>query len=163
VALLTEGGLAGTIARRLIPAVSVMPFVIGWLRLQGQRAGWYGTEARISLFALANVLIFGALIWANAALLRSSDFKRGLAESKVRDQLEKLNLLHHITRAIGGREDLRGIYQVVLRTLEENLAFDFGCICDYDAARDELTVIHVAAGSQTLAFELAFTEQVRSD
>ena len=160
VALLTDGGPAGTIARRLIPAVSVMPLVIGWLRLQGQRAGWYGTEAGISLFALANVLIFGALIWANAALLRSSDFKRGLAESKVRDQLEKLNLLHQITRAIGGREDLRSIYQVVLRTLEENLAFDFGCICDYDAARDELTVIHVAAG-QTLAFELAFTEQAR--
>ncbi|HVI06232.1 MAG TPA: ATP-binding protein, partial [Sphingomicrobium sp.] len=161
VALLTNSGPAVTIARGLIPAVFVMPFIIGWLRLQGQRAGWYGTEAGISLSALVNVLVFGGLIWANAALLRSSDGKRALAERKFADQLEKLNLLHQITRAIGGREDLRSIYQVVLRTLEENLAIDFGCICDYDASRSELTVIHVGVGSQPLAFELAFTEQAR--
>ncbi len=59
-----------------------------------------------------------------------------------------MNLLHQITRAIGGREDLRSIYQVVLRSLEEDLGFDFGCICDYDPARQELTIIHVGVRSQ---------------
>jgi len=81
------------------------------------------------------------------------------AESKGHAQLARLNLLHQITRAIGGRDDLRSIYQVVLRSLEEDLSFDFGCICDYDATRQELKVIHVGVRSQPLALELALTEQ----
>jgi signal transduction histidine kinase/ActR/RegA family two-component response regulator len=81
------------------------------------------------------------------------------AESKAHAQLARLNLLHQITRAIGGRDDLRSIYQVVLRTLEEDLGLDFGCVCDYDATLQELTVIHVGVRSQPLALELALTEQ----
>src|SRR5439155_22215509 len=58
--------------------------------------------------------------------------ERKAAEAKAQAQLIRLNLLHQITRAVGGRQDLRSIYQVVLRSLEEHLRFDFGCICDYD-------------------------------
>ena len=85
--------------------------------------------------------------------------ERKAAESRGNAQLARLNLLHQITRAISGREDLRSIYQVALRSLEEDLGFDFGCICDYDAARQELTVVHVGVRSQPLALELALTEQ----
>jgi signal transduction histidine kinase/ActR/RegA family two-component response regulator len=82
------------------------------------------------------------------------------ANKRVEAQLERLNLLHQITRAIGGREDLGSIYQVVLRSLEEHLSFDFGCICDYDDLRQELTVVNVGIRSQQLAFDLALTESV---
>src|SRR6202011_288897 len=85
--------------------------------------------------------------------------ERKTAEAQVQGHLVRLDLLHRITRAIGGREDLRSIYQVVLRSLEEVLGFDFGCICDYDATSQHLTVIHVGARSQPLALELALTEQ----
>jgi PAS domain S-box-containing protein len=85
--------------------------------------------------------------------------ERKAAEAKVQAHLVRLNLLHQITRAVGGRQDLRSIYQVVLGTLEEHLRFDFGCICDYDVTRQELTVVHVGAGSQKIGLELALTEQ----
>ena len=55
------------------------------------------------------------------------------SETKSRAQTERLNLLHQITCAIGGRLDLGSIYQVVLRNLDEHLALDFCCICEYDA------------------------------
>src|ERR1700740_2461849 len=80
---------------------------------------------------------------------------RKAAEAKAQAQLIRLNLLHQITRAVGGRQDLRSIYQVVLRSLEEHLRFDFGCLCDYDATRQELTVVHVGIGSQKMGLELA--------
>jgi len=70
-----------------------------------------------------------------------------------------VSLLHQITRAVGGRQDLASIYQVVLLSLEEHLRFDFGCICNYEAARPELTVVHVGAESQPMGIELALTEQ----
>jgi PAS domain S-box-containing protein len=85
--------------------------------------------------------------------------ERKAAEAKAQAQLIRLNLLHQITRAVGGRQDLRSIYQVVLRNLENHLRFDFGCICDYDATRQELTVVHVGIGSQKMGLELALTEQ----
>jgi signal transduction histidine kinase/ActR/RegA family two-component response regulator len=85
--------------------------------------------------------------------------ERKATEARAQAQLVRLNLLHEITRAVGGREDLSSIYQVVLRSLEEHLRFDFGCICDYDAERQELTVVHVGVGSQKIGLELALTEQ----
>lgn len=85
--------------------------------------------------------------------------ERKNAEAKVQAQLERLKLLHHITRAIGGREDLGSIYQVMLRSLEDNLAFDFGCVCDYDPAGQRLSVMHIGLGSEQAAEELKLTGQ----
>jgi signal transduction histidine kinase/ActR/RegA family two-component response regulator len=85
--------------------------------------------------------------------------ERKLVERKAKAQLERLDLLHQITRAIGGRHDLESIYQVVLRTLEDNLSLDFGCICDYDSVSQQLKIVHVGFRSQALALELALTEQ----
>jgi PAS domain S-box-containing protein len=85
--------------------------------------------------------------------------ERKAAEAKAQGHLVRMNLLHQITRAIGGRHDLRSIYQVVLRSLEEQLGFDFGCICDYDPTRQELMVIHVGVQSQPLSLDLALTEE----
>jgi signal transduction histidine kinase/FixJ family two-component response regulator len=45
--------------------------------------------------------------------------------------------------------------------LEEDLGFDFSCICDYDPISRKLQIIHVGARSQRLAQELALTEQVQ--
>ena len=86
--------------------------------------------------------------------------ERKLAEAKVKAHLERLDLLHQITRAIGGRQDLKSIYQVVLHTLEDNLSLDFGCICDYDSVSQQLKIVHVGIHSQQLALKLALTEQV---
>ena len=48
-----------------------------------------------------------------------------------------LDLLDQITRAIGERQDLHSIFQVVIRSLEDHLPIDFGCICLYDAAEHD--------------------------
>jgi len=85
--------------------------------------------------------------------------ERKLAEAKVLAQLARLNLLQQVTRAIGERQDLLSIYQVVIRTLEEHLPVDFSCICSYNPIERELTVTRVGARSAPLALELAMSEQ----
>jgi len=85
--------------------------------------------------------------------------ERKLAEMKLREQMGRLNLLQHITRAIGGRQDLQSILQVVIRSLEDNLPIDFSCVCSYEQAANLLRVIQVGVGSAPLAMELAMTEQ----
>jgi len=85
--------------------------------------------------------------------------ERKQAAASLEAQLSRFNLLHRITRAIGERQDLPSIFQVVIRSLEDNLRIDFGCICLYDHATELLTVISVGARSEALATELAMTEQ----
>lgn len=55
--------VGGVMARRLLPATVVIPFLLGWLRLQGEKAGLYGTEFGIALQVLSNIIIFAVLIY----------------------------------------------------------------------------------------------------
>src|SRR5437016_7671930 len=81
------------------------------------------------------------------------------SEGRLFAQLGRLSLLQHITRATGDRQDLRSICQVVLRSLEENLPIDFGCVCLHDAATQSLTVNTVGPASHAPAAELGLAEQ----
>jgi len=103
----------------------------------------------------------GRIIGASKIARDITDRKR--AESRVQAQLARLNLLQQITRAIGERQDIQSIFQVVIRTLEEHLPVDFCCICLYDAAENRLIVTSVGTHSEALALELAMTTQARID
>jgi len=85
--------------------------------------------------------------------------ERRQAEHRQREQLEKLNLLHQITRAIGERQDLHSIFEVVLRALELRLPIDFGCIGLYEADQQRLLVTCTGERSQALAQQMGLQEQ----
>ncbi|MBI3706620.1 MAG: response regulator [Proteobacteria bacterium] len=95
--------------------------------------------------------------------LESEILVRRQAEQKAQAQLERLNLLHQITRAIGERQDLNSIFQVVVRSLEDQLPVDFCSLYLYDRADNALTVACVGVKSSALALELAMPQQARVD
>ena len=66
--------------------------------------------------------------------------ERKQADQKMHAQLARLDLLNRITQAIGERQDLSSIFQVVASTLEDNLPIDFGCVCLREAGSEVLTV-----------------------
>jgi signal transduction histidine kinase/CheY-like chemotaxis protein len=86
---------------------------------------------------------------------------RQQAELKTQAQLMRLNLLHEITHAIGERQDLPSIFQVVIRSLEDHLPIDFGCICRHEPVENVLIVTSVGARGNALARELLMTEGAR--
>jgi PAS domain S-box-containing protein len=86
--------------------------------------------------------------------------ERRRAELKLANQLGRLNLLNLITRSIGQRLDLPSIFQVVIRTLEEQLPVDFGCLCLYQPP-GVLTVVGTGIKSHQLAIDIGLTEQAR--
>jgi PAS domain S-box-containing protein len=89
--------------------------------------------------------------------------QRKEAEIKIRAQLTRLDLLSRTTRAIAERQDLASILQVVLRSLEDNLPIDFGCVCLYEPNAPRLSVANVGIKSQDLAQELAMEEHAHID
>ncbi|PVX36132.1 ATP-binding protein [Janthinobacterium sp. 78] len=98
------------------------------------------------------------LAHTNAAL-ETQITERQLAERKVHEQLERLNLLQQITRSIGERQDLRSIFQVVVRSLEDQLPIDFSCICLYQPSQHALQVTCVGVRSEALAQSFMMGEQ----
>jgi PAS domain S-box-containing protein len=83
----------------------------------------------------------------------------GKAHDGLSAQLDRLELVHGITRAVVGREDLGSMFQVVLRSIEDHLGCDFGCICDFDDAAQVVQVTHVGPKSETVAPSLAVDAQ----
>lgn len=68
--------LGGFLARQTSPVALTLPFFLGWLRLKGQRAGYYGTEFGLAIFACANAILFGMLVWWTARSLNEMDEQR---------------------------------------------------------------------------------------
>ncbi|MEI9814277.1 MAG: ATP-binding protein [Acidobacteriota bacterium] len=85
--------------------------------------------------------------------------QRRVTEKKLNTQLERLNLLDQITRAIGERQDIASVFQVAVRSLEDHLPVEFCCVCLYDGLANEVHVTCVGINSGPLAMELAMTEQ----
>ena len=93
--------------------------------------------------------------WFGAA---SDVTNRRLTEEKLQAQLTRLSLLDAITRAIAERQDVQSIFQVVIRTLEQQLPVDFAAICLHDRAAKRLTVTRVGAKNAMLAKALGLPE-----
>src|SRR6185312_12596947 len=79
----------GHMARWVLPIAIVLPVMLGWLRLQGQRAGWYGTEVGLALFAASNVLAFAILIWFAARNLNRLDADRRASDLRRQQALRE--------------------------------------------------------------------------
>ena len=106
---------------RLLPAAVVVPVVLGWLRLEGQRAGLYGTGIGVLLMTTANVLILSALILWSARLLDRVEARRRRAEEesqrarKVAEEANRAkgeflaNMSHEIRTPMNGVIGMTGL------------------------------------------------------
>jgi len=119
VSLLLSDGVGGKIARRLLPPVLVVPMLIGWLQLAGQRAGWFSSAFGTALSAVTTILVFGALIWFIAKLLQTEAGQRNEAESAAwRIHQLASSIIENSTTTIHVK-DRAGRYLLVNRQFEE--------------------------------------------
>jgi signal transduction histidine kinase len=94
ISTVTSRNLGGSIARRILPAVLTLPFFIGWLRLEGQHAGLYGTEFGLAISTISNVLIFAALVWLGSRSLNKADAERLRSTTQLKGANEELKVLN---------------------------------------------------------------------
>lgn len=82
-AIISSNGLGGVVVRRLLPAAFLVPLGIGWIRMEGQKAGLYGTEFGLALMATSCVLVFSVVIYLSAVQVQKIDDARQAAEQGV--------------------------------------------------------------------------------
>ncbi len=71
--------LGGRLARTLLPAVLVIPTVLGWVGLWMMRND-YGPGFVMALYATSVALLSGGLVWLTGARLTTADVRRSEAE-----------------------------------------------------------------------------------
>ncbi len=109
---------AGAEMRRLLPAAILLPCVVGWLLLQGQRRDWYGPEIGLACFTAANIVIFSSLIWWNSRAVRRSD-------KALRAHLRRVEAVAEMDRAILGMRSTREVAETALDHLRRMIP----CAC----------------------------------
>ena len=85
-AVLVSATVGGVLARRMLPVAVGTPFLLDWLRIEGERRHWYDANVGLALTSVAYVILFGLLIRRSAETLRRSDDLRLDAEKIKRAQ-----------------------------------------------------------------------------
>jgi signal transduction histidine kinase len=76
---------AGALSRRLLPFLLGVPVVLGWLRLEGQRQGWYDSAFGTALRSWTEVAILASLAWWAIGAIRRREQARSAAEAALRE------------------------------------------------------------------------------
>jgi two-component system, cell cycle sensor histidine kinase and response regulator CckA len=76
---------SGTMTRRLMPAVILIPAGFGWLELRGELTGTFDSTVGNALFAVANILVFTFLVCRNARELHAEELAYEQAEEAFRE------------------------------------------------------------------------------
>jgi len=96
VAVLIGDAAGGAMARRLLPLAVALPLALGWLELEGERIGLYGTSFGTGAYAVSNIVIFSAAtLWCAISLSRS-DAERLRAERELKRSNEELERFAYV-------------------------------------------------------------------
>ena len=165
-ALLLSDSAGGLLARRLLLPAVLLPFLIGWLRLEGQLAGLYDMRTGLTLFVLTNALAFAALVLTTAKLLHRSELQQRSLDRAVQEHRDRLASIittePECVKVVDGAGRLlemnpAGLSMLEVHSLEEaqtcSLA-DF-ILPEHRAAFVELHQRVMRGSSGTLEFEIA--------
>jgi PAS domain S-box-containing protein len=130
-AIVTSGDAGGVMARRLLPAVILIPSLVGWVVWLGRHEGMLDRVMAQSLFVLTNIVILTALIWWNAASLNRMDRGRRRAE-------QRLGIQYTATRVLAESPGLDNAVHRILQAICDGLGWTVGAVWWVDQEASEL-------------------------
>lgn len=89
-AIVSARGPGGALARRLLPAMILIPIALGAVREAGQRLGLYGTGFGIAVHVVSNVVCLGLLVLAHARAVEQGHRREENARVKLLESEEDL-------------------------------------------------------------------------
>ncbi len=95
--IFTDRETGGIIARKLLLPLMILPVVIAWLRINGERAGLFKSDEGVVLVALTYTVCFLVLIWLTARSVSKIDQKRRISEDALRESEERFKAMAEVS------------------------------------------------------------------
>lgn len=89
VAVCLGNGAGAIVVRRLLPLAVTAPIALGWLRIWGQRAGWFSAEAGIAFTSAAYIIVLATIVLWTAQALQQLDNQREAVQENLRKSEER--------------------------------------------------------------------------
>lgn len=99
-AVLTSKTVGGIVARRLIPTAVILPPLLGWFRLQGERAGLYPSEFGVAIMVLSMMMVMTVLSYWITHALEREDKTRMYAEALRSSEEKYRSVTESVTDAV---------------------------------------------------------------
>ncbi|MEO5564593.1 MAG: PAS domain S-box protein, partial [Chitinophagaceae bacterium] len=80
-------------ARVMLPAVILVPSVLGYFSMKGYRTGVYSNEFGAATLIIVIIIIFACIVWYSVALLNRRDLQRMIAEKALRESEEQVTAI----------------------------------------------------------------------
>jgi PAS domain S-box-containing protein len=97
-ALLLDPGVAGAVLRRLLPPAIVLPFVLGWLHVEGERTVIHDSAFGAAIMMLLFMVILTTLVLVHAVALGRTDQSRRNAEESLRKSKALLSRAQQVAK-----------------------------------------------------------------
>jgi two-component system sensor kinase len=117
-AILTSDQAGGYMLRRLLPVVLLVLPAIGWLRLHGEREGYYGTALGVAIFATAATVTLAGLLGWTAHSMNAADRARRQSDRLLAAFMDNLPALAWI-------KDVQGRYLYLNEAFTKAFGVDF--------------------------------------
>jgi signal transduction histidine kinase len=88
----TSGNMGGIMARRLLPGLLLLPVLIGWFRIKGERSEIFESEVGVVLTSLTYTLCFVLFIWMTARSVNRIDEKRRISDEALKKSYAELDI-----------------------------------------------------------------------
>ncbi len=111
----SSAGPGGMMARRLLPAAIAIPAAVGWGVWLGEQSRLAEPVTALSVLVVANIVLFAALIWANAASLDKAERRRKRTEQRLVAQHTATRVLAESPRA---DDAIPAILQAIVDSLQ---------------------------------------------
>jgi PAS domain S-box-containing protein len=84
-AIVTRDSPGAEMARRIVPACVLVPILLGWLAVAGERSGWVSVPTAVALMVAATIVVFLGFTWGNAGLIDRTEDERVQANQALRE------------------------------------------------------------------------------
>lgn len=114
---ISSDNTGGTIIRRFLPIVILIPIILGWIKLRGERSGWFTNEFGVAFVATANLIIVAVYFYLLCVALNRADDERKKAQEGVARAAEEWQ------RTFDSMSDIVYIMDIESRIIKVNKTF----------------------------------------
>jgi signal transduction histidine kinase len=143
--LFTDLGPAGLLVRRILPAVIVVPVVLGFLRLLGEQANLYDLAFGTATRTLAEIALMMSLLWWTASAISRQTRARERIEEELRESQHQLQtdladsqLLQRVSAEIIREGGEQSLYDTIIDAAMAIMQSRSASLQIFDAERGDL-------------------------